>query len=1316
MNDTKFKPSLIINSLLGDELSRDSENFLSFLKAYYEWLQSTKLTLSDINGNFQKNEIIVADSGASGIIQEVGEVGSNYLNIKSTSKKLFLNNESIQGQTSNAKATILSVKDNVVKASGNFSDYRSIEYSVDQYYEYLREELYSSIPSTYLGNKRLLAKNFRDYFESKGNEESYRFLFKILYNEPIEFYYPGQDILRISDGKFYNPRILRVAVNPRIFEFLDKTIRGQTSDAIGNVVDIKTFFIGSIEIAEFIVSLVSGTFSAYEDIVDITDETLVTSTYGIISDFNIIDGGSGYVVGDPIIISGDGAEAQAFVASIQDSPITAISINATGYGYRLGTTAIVNNSGTGGDGFVLRVGKIKNPYQAGGFTVGEIEKLSIINRGSGYIKKPTITLQDVEVSAIGMLTEKLVTILDAGSDYGVGNTLIISGGSGANATGQIASVVETTTYDLLFEDEFRMLADGSYEDIIKNEDWDVVGPIARIEFTNFGDGYTLDDLPTITVNTTTGSNASFNVIGIQGQSANVTVDVSNNIAGIGAIRDTIITNFGINYSNANADVSASGDQNAILEPIIAGLGIKEGTWLGDDGKLNIKIIQDSFFYQDFSYAIRSALTFNSYKDTLLKTVHPAGFQPFGQILLTSFFSLSPNFVTLIESANPEIDVLLLQIRNFFSVAVSNPFDGSRIEVDIPRIQFNVEIANTDSRFIEIEINPELDLSFTAERQVVITPTYQVLDELIDSDRQVVITPTYEIIDEQIITDRQFVLQHGFEDLDVSSNFDENEYVIKPTYQVLDELIDSDRQVIITPTYEIIDEQIVLDNQFVLQHGFEDLDVSSNFDENEYVIKPESDNIIVDVNLNYREIIVEKSTELDLIIDSDKQVVITPTYEIIDEQIVTDSRFIEIKINPELDLIIDSDKQVVITPTYEIIDEQIVLDNEFVINSKYDSLNLESDFGTTKLNYQVIPKISVPIQSPDASVGLTFNLKLEGPKYSSFQFKDVKIGNINQYDPNNSELLLNFADVRFDDYIAPPTKISLSIVNDQIVVPINSVSFDYNPIKKIISFGDTALINIYDDFNVLRKIETSTSVVGPINTNIYFSFTSENIDLITNVVNQKYEVVIDKLSFSLQPNFITIIQTDLLEIDKILLQISNFFSTSVVGLSNKYIIQSTFEDLDVSSNFNTNKYLIKPKYQVLNESIDSERQVVIKSKHDTLNLSSNTITQSFGLFQDATISQFSFEPILTFANFAFEDPISFGSAIKNVKISGTVTVSGNTIIGTNTLFAEEFTANEFVIVDNSEKFIINNISNNSFMTINLPASGSYTDVFAYKENL
>jgi len=661
MSESKFKPSFGVETLLSGDLATESEKFLLFMKAYYEWMQTTKLDVTNQTGTFVRGETIIGSSGATAVIKQIN--GSEII-VQVDTRLPFSIHEVITGQTSAATAEISFVKDNVVRKTGKLLEYRNVETSIDTYIDYLKDELYPSIPITYYGDKRVIASKFREFFQSKSNEDSYRFIFKLLYDDNIDFYYPGTDIIRVSSGKFEKTQVIRTAASAYgynalgnlftrdIFLFLNKTIRGRTTGFLANVVDIKKFFIGSREVAEMTLKLVSGSFVGGEEIFDITDENLFTNLFGIVSQVNVIDGGSGYRDGDVITISGDGSEAQAKVISIKESPISALKVNTLGHGYQLNTFATVDNTDTGGSGFIVQVTGIANTYVvtsgANTYTVGEVSEVSVINRGEGYFKKPVITLQDTPIAALGLLSDKLITISNAGSNYGVGNTLIFTGGSGANAAGQIASVVESTTFDLLFEDGQRMTADGSYYDIVKNEDWSVKGPIKRIELTNFGTGYQTGNLPTITINTTTGAGASLIATNVQGKSANVTVDTSNNITGIGSIRAVEVTNFGINYTTASAFANTLGDGNAVLSPVVSGLGVREGIWLDDEGKVDYKVIQDSYYYQDYSYVIKSGLTFQTYADTLKQIVHPAGLQFFGEIQILNEMDLHSDLVSQLQ--------------------------------------------------------------------------------------------------------------------------------------------------------------------------------------------------------------------------------------------------------------------------------------------------------------------------------------------------------------------------------------------------------------------------------------------------------------------------------------------------------------------------------------------------------------------------------------------------------------------------------------------------------------------------------------------
>ena len=706
-NEVFFKPSLSLDSFFGNEFFEDNERFLLFLKAYYEWLQTTTVNLANESGTFQRGEEIVGSiSGATAIIREVK---ADSIVVQVNTKKPFQKNETITGQTSGATSTIYSAKDNVVRSSGKVIDYRNLETSIDKYFEYLKEELYPSIPINFYGNKPLIASRFKDYFTSKSNEQSYRFLFKLLYNEDIDFYYPGDDIIRSSDGNFEKTQIIRTTAaafgtnslgqtyERNIFDFLNKTIRGKSSGSLAFVVDIKKFFIGSIETAELTLKLVSADFDAGEEIVDIEDENLNATIYGIVAGFTINDGGSGYQVGDIITISGDGAEAQAVVSSIKQSPITKLKVNSIGHGYRLNTLATINNSGTGGSGLIVRVTELANTYTVtdantgNTYTVGEVSEVSIVNRGSGYFASPTITVIDTGIQSLGLLTDKLVTIVNSGTNYHVGDSLVITANTGAGAVGQVASVVANSAYSnsLIFEDGFNLVFEQSFEDVLKTEDWNVgsYGPIDRIEFTNYGQGYSALYPPTITVNTSTGANAQFTVTGVQGMSANVEVDAANNATGIGSIRAVEITNFGINYTTANASASSYGDGNANLTPIISGIGVYEGSWLDDDGKVNYKILQDSYYFQDYSYVIKSGSTVGNYIDTIKKTIHPAGLQLFGEILLIDSVTVTPEFRSYIETFKD----FIISIYSFVDAGVVfDPFI-----IDTEKAPVNITIAPTE---------------------------------------------------------------------------------------------------------------------------------------------------------------------------------------------------------------------------------------------------------------------------------------------------------------------------------------------------------------------------------------------------------------------------------------------------------------------------------------------------------------------------------------------------------------------------------------------------------------------------------------------
>jgi hypothetical protein len=253
-------------------------------------MQTTKLDVTSQTSTFVRGETIIGSSGATAVIKQIN--GSEIV-VQVDTRLPFSLHEVITGQTSAATAEVSLVRDNVVRKTGKLLEYRNVETSIDTYIGYLKDELYPSIPITYYGDKRVIASKFREFFQSKSNEDSYRFIFKLLYDDNIDFYYPGNDIIRVSSGKFEKTQVIRTAASAfgynalgnlftrDIFLFLNKTIRGRTTGFLANVVDIKKFFIGSREVAEMTLKLVSGSFVGGEEIFDITDENLFTNLFGI---------------------------------------------------------------------------------------------------------------------------------------------------------------------------------------------------------------------------------------------------------------------------------------------------------------------------------------------------------------------------------------------------------------------------------------------------------------------------------------------------------------------------------------------------------------------------------------------------------------------------------------------------------------------------------------------------------------------------------------------------------------------------------------------------------------------------------------------------------------------------------------------------------------------------------------------------------------------------------------------------------------------------------------------------------------------------
>lgn len=1312
--DVRLNPIFLLDNI---SPVLDDEAFLIFLELYYEWLQTTELTISSTSGTFQKEEIVIGeDSGARGIIKLLNN-GS--IVVKCTSFKPFEILETITGQTSAATSTISEIKDNVLKLSANLLRNKNPDFASGEYLEYLKTEFNNLYPTQTEHDRRELISKLRNLYESKSTEEAYRFLFRMVFNEPIEFRYPGEELLRISDGKFEKTIVIRVIANSDIFDFLNQTIRGASSGAVGNVVDIKLTFLGAIQYAEFTLSLVSGTFSAGETIFAVNDSTIAnTTTYGMVTSFIINDGGSGYSIGDTITISGDGSEAFASISSISDGPINKLKINVPGQGYRIDTTAVINNAGTGGSGLYAKVTEISNTYTilqpvgGGGFNqylVGDVSKLSILNRGSDYSAIPTITLIDTTIKNLGSLHENLITIVNSGNNYSVGDQLTFSGGSPTiSANGQVASVGSSGEYgidNILFEDSFVLVQETNINgksSSIKDEGWTNSGPILRIELfdsansqSSFGFGYNASNVASITISVTSGggSNAQFTVNNIQGNNANVEVDIANNAVGIGSIRAIDISNFGIDYTSATVDATASGDGNANISAVISGTGISSGRFINDDGKIDYRIIQDSLFYQDFSYVIKSALTLNRY-DTLVKElVHPAGLEFFGEISIVSLIEGLPvtartilDFPSaIISDVNIGLPEPIQSIYKRYRIwgTSANPvgaeFRGNVIPIYETQIPLNTEtVVNRIFDPVKISLTINTYSSHVEILELLVDVSIQNIESIVRSFSELMIY---------------------LDPIDVSPDF------IPKTIEVNIELdtknLSSSAEI---NAYEIeleLEKNVAVNRVTELEIGIDlPISVSTPSSSREFQVKI-SPEIIPESLSSY----VEYVNRLELYVDASttwfSQVQIVETSTKIELEVILD----------QIDLHVLESKELQIKISPAIISESLSTDAEYV-----NRLELYVDVSTTWFSeVQVIEtstKITIEVVSEiiqlQTSESKEIIISLIPSKIGETVSHDAEYVNITQ-----SETLLNtqeFREIEVDiDLIKTLTfdqsrEIQLEISTDAI----GETLATFTEYVNILDANTSIENNLFGKYTVtiIPEGPKSTQYHREIVLTLVPQIITSSVESIREHVNV-LEIYVDA-TMGLYSDVI-VMEAGILPLH-VNITLEQYLASEINPGENKIslhlesipIVGDTFREIITKT---TSEIAVNTTEEI--NTIESE----ILSKLEINNFNqfrNNTIT-----YGDTLIETLANRAISEDANKTFESVFGEKTVVKNIKISGTVSLTGNIVVGTGTSFTSDYGIDESFIVGN-EKFIVTNVSNSTHMTLNLNAAGSYTGVSAYKE--
>ena len=166
-------------------------------------------------------------------------------------------------------------------------------------------------------------------------------------------------------------------------------------------------------------------------------------------------------------------------------------------------------------------------------------------------------------------------------------------------------------------------------------------------------------------------------------------------SGIGGIASLKLTKNGFRYREVpTLDFSGIGDGTATVTATIGGYEDEHATrWIGDDGFISsANYIQDSLYYQVFSYEIKSGNSIGVWKDYVKRLVHPSGLALFGRTMITGL--LSTKLAMAPGDSDPELRTPYVHTYPYKII-----FHDGDIE---PPVRLNVQLQgnNTGDPFLE----------------------------------------------------------------------------------------------------------------------------------------------------------------------------------------------------------------------------------------------------------------------------------------------------------------------------------------------------------------------------------------------------------------------------------------------------------------------------------------------------------------------------------------------------------------------------------------------------------------------------------------
>jgi len=663
------KISSLINQQAPEFVLEQHPKFLEFVKTYYTFMESAELGVTSVQttdgiqletetaqanelildgsridsdrtqldagdkillessafGKFTRGETITGSTSNATATVLAEDLDNNRLYISAQDK--FIDGEEVVGSSSNATAIINSYKPNPVNNIQDLLNFRDPDKVVSNFLTKFRNEFLNTLPENLNTgvDKRKLIKNIKSVYRAKGTNRGHELFFRLLFGLESETIYPRENILRASDGKWDTNKVLRaIATVGNTGDLIGRTIEGETSGATAIVENVFKFQIGANEVTSFILNedSITGTFQISEVIrgteTDDDDIYIKATITGIPSTISITNDGSLYTVADTVTVTGGGQNAIVQVDAVGRGGITEFIIGSGGTGYEIGDDIVFTNTGTGGGSARAKVSVVN-----GGLT----------QETSTSTTEDHIVLEDETTRGDSYTGNKIVQESGTGSGD-VTDIRIIS--SGNNYQSLPSVVVDDTN--------------GSGADVYVYGT--EIGKILSLKIIESGSGYEASPSPPtlslpsyIILSNVSGSFVTGETVtGIDSSSTSITATVVSYSSGTGVLKVSSPTGQFAEDTTITTDSGASGlvEKNDLstATTTVGAVVDTAGTYINQDGHVSETSmrIQDSLYYQDFSYVIKVGRTINDWRDSFKKTMHTSGFYFTGQVNLETSVS------------------------------------------------------------------------------------------------------------------------------------------------------------------------------------------------------------------------------------------------------------------------------------------------------------------------------------------------------------------------------------------------------------------------------------------------------------------------------------------------------------------------------------------------------------------------------------------------------------------------------------------------------------------------------------------------------